>query len=123
MAQKLSKTEIERLIRLSESSRSCLSEEYNRLRHRLDVPARLHASLKTHPTGWLVGTLVSGFAISRFIRRRPEKRAVVPRGLPITLLGLAFAAAKPALKIWLGSQLKRYISSPRNSTGAGRSLQ
>jgi len=110
MAEELSKTEIERLIRRSAASRSCLTDEFTALRYRINVPARLLGSMKSHPTGWLLGALTSGFVVSRFFRRKPARHAGVPRGLPLTILGIAIAAAKPALKFWLGGQLKRYLA-------------
>ncbi|NJR41639.1 MAG: hypothetical protein HC767_02195 [Akkermansiaceae bacterium] len=71
MDRKLSKDqEIQRLIKLSESARVCLSREANLLKHRLDVPARLRSSLKENPTGWLFGSLGSGLVASLFFRRK-----------------------------------------------------
>jgi len=113
MAEELSQIEIERLIRLSDASRSCLTAEYKVMRDRFDVPARLRNSLKTHPTGWLLGALAAGFFVTTLFRRKPAKHSIPSPGIPLTILGIAVAAAKPALKIWLGGELKKYFSKPR----------
>ena len=72
MDRKLSKSEqIERLIRLSETSRFRLREEAVSLKQRLDVPARVRSSLKGHPTSWMLGSLAAGLAASWMLRRPP----------------------------------------------------
>lgn len=101
--------EIERLIRLSAASRSCLSGEVTQLKLRLDVPTRIRGSLKTHPTAWLFGSLASGFAASLLFRRKPAPTGAKPRGLPLTLLGLALTAVRPFAKVWLADQVKSYL--------------
>lgn len=112
--------EIQRLIRLSQASRSFLGNEALALKHKLDVPARLRDSLKSHPTTWLFGSLASGLAASLIFRRRPavEKKR---RGIPGTLLGLTLTAARPLAKVWLADQIKHWIApasqptAPRNN--------
>jgi hypothetical protein len=102
--------EIQRLIRLSQASRSFLGNEALSLKHRLDVPARLRDSLKSHPSTWLFGSLASGLAASLIFRRRPasdKKR----KGIPATLMGLTLTAARPLAKVWLTDQLKHWIAS------------
>jgi hypothetical protein len=110
MAQELSKTEIERLIRRSAAARARLTLEYGALRHRLDVPARIRGSLAAHPTGWMLGTAVAGFIASRIFRLKRARSSVPARGLLVTLLGLLAATAKPMLKVWLGGEIKRYLT-------------
>jgi hypothetical protein len=110
--------EIERLIRQSESARCCLEDEAELLRQRLDVPARLRNSLKSHPTGWLVGSLASGLAASMLFGRRPQAQAVAGkkrRSLPLTLLGLSLTAVRPFAKVWLTDQVKHYFAAQRAS--------
>lgn len=101
--------DIQRLIRLSEASRSFLGNEAAALKHRLDVPARLRDSLKSHPSTWLFGSLASGLAASLMFRRKPvlEKKR---RGIPATLLGLTLTAARPLAKVWLANQVKQMIA-------------
>jgi hypothetical protein len=111
--------EIQRLIRLSEASRSCLESEVITLRHRLDVPARIRGSLKEHPSTWLFGSLASGLAASLMFRRKPaavKKR----RGIPGVLLGLTLTAARPLAKVWLADQLKHWVAgiSPAQPAGS-----
>jgi hypothetical protein len=105
--------EIERLIRLGEAARSTLEVEAAALKQRFDVPARLKDSLKSHPTGWLVGSLASGLAASMLFSRRPPAREKKTRGLPLTLLGLSLTAVRPIAKIWLADQVKQYLAAPR----------
>jgi hypothetical protein len=101
--------EIQRLIRLSQASRSCLGSEVAALRHRLDFPSRVRTSLKEHPSAWMFGSLASGLAASLIFRRRPpapKKR----RGISGSLLGLTLTAARPLAKIWLAGQLKHWAA-------------
>lgn len=116
MDRKLSgNPEIERLIRISESARSCLQDEAISLRRRLDVPARVRDSLKSHPMGWVLGSLGSGLAASLFFRRKAAPAASTaatakPRGWLASLLGLGLTAAQPLLKVWLTRQLTGYLA-------------
>lgn len=119
MDRKLQQTpEIERLIRTSESARASLESEAELLRKRLDVPARIRTSLKSHPTGWLVGSLVSGLAASLLFGRKPQAQAQAVaekkrRSLPLTLLGLSLTAVRPFAKVWLTDQVKHYFAAQR----------
>ena len=110
MDRKLSQhQEIERLIRLSAASRACLTSELVSIKQRFDFPARILGSLKTHPFGWLFGSLASGFVGSSFFRRKPAITVTKRRGLLVTLLGLAVAAARPFAKVWLADHAKSYL--------------
>lgn len=102
--------EIERLIQAAQAARSYLEVEAVSLKQRLDVPSRIRGSLKSHPTGWLVGSAVSGLAASLIFRRRPVVTEKKPRSFPLAVLGLAFAAARPFAKIWVTDQLKAYLA-------------
>jgi hypothetical protein len=100
------------LISLGETARSTLSHEAAVLKHRLDVPARLKDSLKSHPTGWLVGSVASGLAASFLFRRRParEEKEKKSKSLPLAVLGLTLTAVRPFAKVWLTDQVKNYLS-------------
>lgn len=111
MDRKLSETqEIQRLIRLSEASRSYLDAEATALKHRLDVPARIRGSLAQHPTSWVFGSLASGLAASLMFRRKPAAAVKKRRGIPGVLLGLTLTAARPLVKVWLADQANRWIT-------------
>lgn len=111
MDRKLSTPEqIERLIRLSESSRSCLRDEALSLKQRLDVPTRVRGSLKNHPTGWMLGSLAAGLAASWMLRRKPASAEKKHRGLLLTLLGLTVTAVRPFAKAWLTDQVRNYLT-------------
>lgn len=115
--------EIERLIRASAVSRSCLQSEVSVLKQRLDFPSRIRSSLKSHPTAWVVGSLASGFATSLLFRRRAVPTGAKPRGLALTLLGLALTAVRPFAKVWLADQVKQHLvgrsgAYPSNPPGA-----
>jgi hypothetical protein len=124
MDRKLSKNpEVERLIRIGESARSCLKSEVSSLQERLDFPARIRGSLKSHPTGWLLGSLGSGLAASLLFRRKPAAAATETtkhRGLLATLLGLALTAARPLLKAWLTNQATGYLTGRSGAVPASR---
>jgi hypothetical protein len=124
MDRKLSKNpEIERLIRIGASARSCLKSEVSTLQERLDFPARIRDSLKSHPTGWLLASLGSGLAASLLFRRKPAAEPALTgkrRGLLPTLLGLAFTAARPLLKTWLANQAAGYLAGRSGAAPARR---
>ena len=101
--------EIERLIRQSAASRSCLANEMIAVQQRFNFPARIRGSLKSHPSAWLLGSLVSGFIASLFTRRKAVVTANKHRGLLATLLGLALTAARPFAKVWLTDQLQSHL--------------
>lgn len=107
--------ELERLIRLSAASRSCLTSEVIALKQQLDFPTRIRGSLKSHPTAWLFGSLASGFAGSLMFRRKSEAPLTKRRGLVVTLLGLALTAARPFAKVWLADQVKSYLIGRPNT--------
>lgn len=104
------KAEIERLIRLSESARTCLDSEAARIKQRFDIPARIRASLGAHPASWMFGSLASGLAASMFFSSR-RKAAVKTnhRGIAGMLLGLTLTAVRPLAKVWLSDQVGRWL--------------
>ena len=110
------KQEIERLILLSDSARSILEEEVISLKQKLDVPARLRSSLKTHPTGWLMGSLASGLAASMIFGRKQIVAEKKRRSLPLALLGLSLTAVRPLAKVWLTNQVKNYLIGASNDS-------
>ena len=112
--------EIERLIRLSATSRACLTSELISLKQRLDFPARIRDSLKSHPSGWLFGSLASGFVGSLFFRRKPAATVTKQRGLLVTLLGLAVTAARPFAKVWLADHVKGYLIGRQGNSPVNR---
>ena len=115
--------EIQRLIDASSQARSSLGGEIIRFRHRLDVPARMRDSLRSHPTGWFAGTLAAGLATSMLLRSpRSRTHPTKPsrkRGIPASLLGLGLTLAKPYLKDFLVSKV-RSACNTRPSTLPGR---
>ena len=123
MDRKLPKDqEIQRLIRLSEVARSKLEDEALLLRQRLDVPARIRTSLKSHPLGWLFGSLASGFTATWLFRRQTTVVQKKNRGMASTLLGLALTAVQPVAKVWLANQLKAYLAGQSGRSYVSKSL-
>ncbi|RYD36786.1 MAG: hypothetical protein EOP87_04815 [Verrucomicrobiaceae bacterium] len=105
--------QIQRLIRTSDAARGVLGSEIRELKHKLDVPGRLKDSLRSHPTGWLGGSVVAGMATSLLFRRKAkrEKTEVKKKTLLGLIFTLAIAALRPFLKVWLTGQLKNYITA------------
>lgn len=123
MDRKLPKDqEIQRLIRLSEVARSKLENEAVLLKQRLDVPARIRTSLKSHPLGWLFGSLASGLTATWLFRRQPVVVDKKNRGVASTLFGLALTAIQPAAKVWLANQLKSYLAGQLGRAHVSKSL-
>jgi len=79
------------------------------LRRRLDVPARLRDSLQHHPASWLFGSLASGLAASWVFPRKPPTPKPA-RAIPAKMLGVAWRASQPLVKIWLGNQVKNWLA-------------
>jgi hypothetical protein len=123
MDRKLPKDqEIQRLIRLSEVARSKLEDEALLLKQRLDVPARIRTSLKSHPLGWLFGSLASGVTATWLFRRQTTVVQKKNRGLASTLLGLVLTAVQPVAKVWLANQLKAYLAGQSGRSHVSKSL-
>jgi hypothetical protein len=117
MARKLPENpEIQRLIRLSQASRSCLDAEAAALKHRLDFPSRIRSSLRQHPFAWLLGSLGSGLAASLMFRRQPTASPKKNRGISGALLGLTLTAARPLAKLWLSGQIKQWTAGISESS-------
>lgn len=84
------------LIDRLEASRQNLTAHADRLRHRLDVPARIGQSIKHFPIRWLGAFTGAGFAASLFAKRPRTKRK--KRSRLIGLIGTAsIAFLKPRL--------------------------
>ena len=113
--------EIQRLTELSAAARSCLQGEVCALRRRLDVPARLRGSLQTHPATWMFGSLASGLVASFALRRKPSSPKPA-RGIPAKLLGVAWTASRPLMKIWLADQVKNWLAGQPLPESASRLL-
>ena len=105
--------EIQRLIHKSEAARGVLGSEIRELKHKLDVPGRIKDSLRSHPTGWLGGSVVAGMATSLLFRRKSkrEKAEVKKKTLLGFLLTLSIAGLRPFVKVWLAGQLKGYLAA------------
>lgn len=122
MDRKLSeKTEIERLIRLSNDARTCLASEAAAFRKRLDIPERLRGSLGAHPAGWMLGSLGSGLLASAIFRRRPRPAAPKRKGGLLGLLGLILTAAAPLAKVWIANLIKDWMTRQSQAAPAPRS--
>ena len=123
MARKSQKNqEIQQLILRAESSRAVLGKELLEIKQRLDVPARIRGSLKESPSGWLLGSMASGFIVSRIFRRKParKEKEKKKRGLFLTLLGLTLTAIRPLARIWLTDQLKHHLTGRPGTPFSGR---
>ena len=122
MDQKIpNQQEIQRLILLSASARATLDYQAGVLRRRLDMPARLHASLKHHPRTWLLASLAAGFTTSYLFRRRPPT-TIKRRAWPTSMATIAWSVARPLIKIWLGKQLQNWLAGQALPTSLNRLL-
>lgn len=117
MAQQTDKQkQLAGLILQAEASRLALTEAQARLRHRLDLPARIKSTVASSPSKWLGGALFAGLATSFLFRSRKrkevdiEKKAKRPQGFVFGLLSFLFNLAKPSLKIYATKLLKDYLA-------------
>lgn len=103
--------EIQALITRSHAARENLSVAAEILRTKLDAPARVRESVRSHPTRWLAGATATGLIASRLIFRRPRaSRMKKPKSLLFFFLRMISNAAMPAVKIWLLAQIKNYLA-------------
>ena len=95
--------EIARLIGRIEGSRAEVAEAACRLRERLDVPARVRDSLRSHPKVWFGASMVAGlWAAGRVFRRRPAAEAApARRGLFALAAAGAASVAKTLVRDWV----------------------
>jgi hypothetical protein len=102
--------ELARLVELSAASRARLGREVAVLRQRLDAPAKVVRSVRSHPLLWVGGALATGVASVWLLRRRPAAPARKPKSPGGLVVSLAMAAAKPAIKAWAIRQLKHLLT-------------
>ena len=107
------------MIRLSDASRSRLSQETLALRQRFDGPRRVLQSLRRHPVAWLGGSLATGLAATFLFRRKPSSPKP-RRGWRGMLGSLALTAIRPAVKAWLTVQLKQFLAAQLAAHAATR---
>jgi len=89
-----------------DQARAGLGIKVAALRRRLDVPARVGASLRRHPAAWFFGSLATGWLASRALHHRRKPAAPAPlvsrrRTAVAAAVGLAVSLAKPVLRRWL----------------------
>lgn len=116
--------ELENLIRTAAAARSELGAEVAVLKQRFDIPMRIHASLKSNPTQWLLGTVGVGLLASVFTKVIFRRKGVIkerkPRKFYHILLGLTLTAVRPLAKVWLTDQLKKQLLGQLGRSGANR---
>lgn len=106
------KARLEELIARNDAARQSLGSQWQTLRNRVDIPARISNSIRSNRTLWFTGTATVGLLTSLFFRRKPVVVAKAPRaskGLLGLALTTAFAFAKPALKTWLWSEVQKRV--------------
>jgi hypothetical protein len=107
------KARLEELIARNDAARQSLGSHWQTLRNRVDIPARISNSIRSNRTLWFAGTATVGLLTSLFFRRKPPVVvAQAPRaskGLLGLALTTAFAFAKPALKTWLWSEVRKRV--------------
>lgn len=110
---------IESLIRRSESARAELTGHIQTLKDRMNIPARLKASVSSRPVAWFGGSLAVGLLATKLFRRKsvpiPEK-AKSRKGLLGFACTAAIALAKPAIKTLLLAELRKRFLPPADAT-------
>ena len=103
--------EVARLLAQAEASRARLGRGVALARERLDLPTQVVRSLREHPLRWVGGAAATGLAATLLLRAIPGPRARKPKRFGGIILGLAVAAAKPALKAWLLRQAQTRLEA------------
>lgn len=101
------------------ASRASLGSDLARIRHRLDVPARVKDSILSKPLVWFGGSLGVGLLASMLLRRpRPQVREskASRSSLWKLALGGAFTLARPALQTWAMKEFGKRFVIPGNDT-------
>ena len=105
--------EILRLQERSEAARRTVGTQVAKLKHQLDVPARLRESLRGKPSAWILGSTAAGMAAGvlfpRFRRPAPIV-SLAGKSTTARLLGLAWSTTRPFLKAWLANQLRIWLT-------------
>ena len=104
--------EILRLQERSEAARLTVATRFTKLKHQLDVPARLRESLRSKPSTWILGSTAAGMAAGILFPRFRRPAALVShtaKSATARLLGLAWSATRPILKAWLANQLRLWL--------------
>ena len=121
--------EVERLIQRAAASRAALSDHFVTLRHRADIPARIKENIKSHRALWFGGSALVGIATTSLVRnalgifrRKPPITAACTapihqkrKGLTGMALTLALALAKPAIKSFVITALKKRLIPDQNT--------
>lgn len=100
-----------------DAARNDLGSSAVTIRRRLDVPARIRGSLRSHPAAWFGTSIAAGLLASiglRQLRRRPRHIEASPAARPghglLHAGGVAiFAILRPVLQKWLVHQLRRHL--------------
>lgn len=120
--------ELGELIRRSEVARLQLGQAHRQLKRKLDIPSRIQESLKSNPTKWLGGSLVTGFMGSFLFKSKSKKPKQADaslrkeRGLVLGLLVMLFTLVKPAAKIYATKLLKDYLQKQLSRRTRGKWL-
>ena len=121
-------TEVERLIQRAAASRAALSEHLLALRHRANIPTRLKENILSHRSLWFGGSALAGLAATSLLRSTLgifRKKSPTPptnttpaahrrKGLASMALTLAFTLAKPAIKSFLITAIKKRLIPTQN---------
>ena len=116
------------LIRSSEASRLQLGLAHARLKHRLDVSARIKESMKAEPVKWLGGSAVAGFFGSFLFKSKKKKiseqakTVKKERNFLLGMFGLVITLVKPAAKIYATKLLKDYFKNQLSRGVSQRSV-
>lgn len=120
--------EVERLIQRAAASRTALSDHLMTLRHRADIPARLKENIQSHRALWFGGSALFGLAATSLLRNTfgifrkkspvylggPAPVAQKRKGLTGMALTLALTLAKPAIKSFVITALKKRLIPQQN---------
>lgn len=129
MDAKPQNAEVERLIHRAAASRSALSGHLGTLRHRADIPARLKENIQSNRAIWFGGSALAGLlatsvlrnALGIFRRKSPADATNTfspqrkRKGLTGMALTLALTIAKPAIKSFVITALKKRLIPAQNS--------
>lgn len=119
--------EILRLTARSAAARNALAKDVVKLRQHMDVAGRIRETLRGKTSTLLIGSTIAGLAAGLLIPRSRRSAPAAPahRGSSALqrVLGMAWSAAQPFVKMWLTNQLQTWLAQRAISTVSQPSSQ
>ena len=102
------------LVERNDKVRVNLGQDVLTFRAKLDFVSRVKKSLTTAPAKWAIGAVGVVAVLALFFRRKPmasTATTVKERSIPLVILGIVMAVARPLANVWATDKFKNYITA------------